>query len=54
MAKKKKNKTPNNIQKTAQQLSGLRLNTKCPETFTDRKKQADKKACRKKVNKNDY
>ena len=38
--------------KTVQQLSGLRLKTKCPVTFKDRKKEQNKNACRGKV-KND-
>jgi len=42
-------KVKNNIEKTVQQLSGLRLQTKAPISFKDRKKDKNKKACRGKV-----
>ena len=35
--------------KTIQQKSSLRLQTKAPATFTDRKKEAAKNACRGKI-----
>lgn len=44
-----KEKSMKKNKKTIQQMASLRLTTKRPQTFTDRKKKASKKACRGKV-----